>query len=258
MSPFRPFQFGLLAMLLGVPATGLRAVDHTLFDSILKESVTEDGWVDYGRIRRHRAADLAKYLALLAETRVEKLETANERKAFWINAYNAVCVHALIDHGVPASVPKAVFFGTNIFKDLRYKIAGKARTLDDIEHGVLRKEFRDPRIHAALVCGASSCPRLRAEAFDPKRLDAQLDEECKRWVRVGKTKEGKRKNVLDRRKKVFRASKIFGWFIEDFGGDEQGVLNFAKRYMSDADRRFVEKNSVRVEYQAYSWKLNRK
>ncbi|MEM7234256.1 MAG: DUF547 domain-containing protein, partial [Planctomycetota bacterium] len=173
-----------------------------------------------------------------------------------VNAYNALCVQKLIDHKLPKKVPNAVFFGANIFKESTYKVAGKVRSLDDIEHGILRQSFKDNRIHAALVCGASSCPRLRAEAYEGRKLDQQLDEECRRWIRSGLDLKGKRKNYLDRRRNVFYASKIFDWFEEDFGDSTKGVLKFIKKYASDDDRRFLEANRVTVRYLTYDWTLN--
>ena len=244
----------LLAALIEGPR--LDAVDHALFDSILKENVTEDGWVNYKKIRDKRAADLQRYLRQLAETDISKLTSKNDRMAFWTNSYNAVCIQKILDNKIPASVPKALLFGKNIFKEETYRIAGKVRSLDEIEHQILRKQFKDLRIHAALVCAASSCPRLRPEAYDGDRIDRQLDEEAKRWIQRGKTKEGRRKNELNRRTTTFYVSKIFDWFQEDFGGSEAGVLEFVTRFASASDREFLSKNRVRIRYRDYSWKVN--
>ncbi len=75
-------------------------------------------------------------------------------------------------------------------------------------------------------------------------------------MRTGRTKDGKRKNYLDRRKGVLYVSKIFDWFEEDFGGSDKGVLNFVKRYASDSDREFLEKSRVKLKYLTYSWRRN--
>ncbi len=230
--------------------------DHSGWNRVLKATVTDDGWIDYEAIRNKFSRDLKAYLDSIGKASAEELKTDAERKAFWINAYNALCVQTLIDSGLPEEVPHAAFFGQNIFTEQTYRIAGKIRSLEDIEHGILRKEFKDNRVHAAIVCGASSCPRLRPEAYTADDIDRQLDEEARRWVQVGKTKEGERKNYLDRRKAVFYASKIFDWFGEDFGGSDAGVLSFVKRYASDSDREFLETNRVRLKYLTYSWRLN--
>jgi hypothetical protein len=228
---------------------------HARWDRILKANVNPSGWVNYARLAREDRRELKAYLDELASADVSSLGE-KEAMAFWINAYNAVCVQLVLDRGVPAEVPRAVLFGYNIFKDPKHKVAGKARSLEDIEHGILRVEFKDPRVHAAIVCAASSCPRLRAEAYEGDRLDAQLDEECRSWIAVETDRKGERKNRLDRAAKTLYVSKIFEWFAEDFGG-EAGVLRFVGKYASESDREFLEKSRVRLRYLEYRWELNK-
>ncbi len=230
---------------------------HAGWDRLLKKYVTEGGWVDYRRLQARDGAELKAYLKQLAGTNVAELGSRNAQKAFWINAYNAICVQTLIDQKLPEEVPHAFFFGTNIFKLETYKVAGKIRSLDEIEHEILRKRFTDSRIHAVVVCGASSCPRLRPEAFDGARLEAQLDEEARRWISVGKDLKGKRKNYLDRGRKIFYASKILDWYMEDFGDNVAGVRKFIQRYADPQVRQFMTANKVRIKYLDYDWRLNK-
>lgn len=231
---------------------------HELWDGLLKEHVNKAGRVDYTELRRDGSGILRKYLRELARADLSKIRDERELKAFWTNAYNAICVQTLIDHDLPSSVPhsKVPVFGTNIFTERTYEVAGKVRSLDDIEHGILRKLYRDPRLHAALVCGARSCPRLRPEAYTGKDLDRQLEEECRSWVQKETSDGRKRKNRLDRADRVYYVSKILDWFQEDFGGSERGVLRFLKKYSSADDRKFLEENRVRIEYLTYDWTLN--
>ncbi len=231
---------------------------HARWDGLLRKYVTEEGWVDYRRLRREGATELKSYLEQLARTNVAKLGNRDVQKAFWINAYNAICVQTLIDQKLPAEVPHAFFFGTNIFKLRTYQVAGKIRSLDDIEHGILRKKFKDQRIHAVVVCGASSCPRLRPEAYTGSKLNQQMDDEARRWISVGTDKSGKRKNYLDQRRKVFYASKIFDWYMEDFEDSEAGVKKFIQRFATPETRQFMARNKVRVTYLGYDWRLNKK
>ncbi|MBI4605922.1 MAG: hypothetical protein HY721_28490, partial [Planctomycetes bacterium] len=104
---------------------------------------------------------------------------------------------------------------------------------------------------------ARSCPRLRPEAYDGRRLGEQLDEECRSWIQVETTKDGRRKNHLDRAANVFRVSRIFDWYSEDFGEGEEGVLAFLKKHASPSDREHLEKVKVRIEYLPYDWSSNR-
>lgn len=239
-----------------VPAQSAPA-RHARWDRWLKKYVSAAGWVDYTALQKNGLPELDAYLQELAATRLSDLGNPKEEMAFWINAYNTVCIRTLVDHKLPKEVPNTVFFGANIFKEERYEIVGKVRTLDEIEHEILRVKFKDNRVHAAVVCGASSCPRLRPEAYTGDQLDAQLDEEARYWISVGKDLSGKRKNYLDRSGKTFYASKIFSWFQEDFGDSDAGVLQFIKRFATVEDRAFLNQNRVRLRFLDYDWALNR-
>lgn len=261
--PFTFFAMSALALIVGWTAAPSVTAQEATFDNgtwntILETHVDENGWVDYKAVRAKHRDTLKAYIRDLGKASVDKLKSKEEKMAFWINAYNAVCVQTLLDNDIPESVPRAVFFGKNIFKERTYRVGGKIRSLEDIEHGILRKVYKDPRIHATLVCGASSCPRLRPEAYSGEKLNAQLDEESQRWVQVGKDKSGKRKNRLDRASKTYYVSKIFDWFEGDFGRGEAGVLNFLKKHGSKEDAEFLNRNKVRIKYLDYSWKINSK
>jgi len=236
---------------------GAGRLNHADLDRVLRAAVNEAGWVDYGQILRSHAEALERYLALLAATDLAQLTAPGERMAFWINAYNALCLRLLMDHGLPDDVPHAHLFGKNIFTERTYRVAGKVRSLDDIEHGILRQEFSDPRVHAAIVCGASSCPRLRPEAFVGARLEEQLDDECRRWVQSGRTLSGERKNHFDPKTRTLFLSKIFSWFEEDFGG-EAGVRQFVARFADAALQASLREQKVTVRYLPYDWSLNRR
>lgn len=230
--------------------------DHALWDRLLKANVTTEGWVNYANFGGKDAAGLKAYLKALGEADPARLGDANSQRAFWINAYNAVCIQTILDAGVPAEIPHAKFFGKNIFTQRTYRVAGKIRSLDDMEHGILRQKLKDPRLHAVLVCGARSCPGLRPEAYSGEQLDRQLDEEARSWISVEKTEKG-RKNYLDRKTKIFHVSMIFYWYEEDFEDSEAGVLKFVKKYADPADQEFLDKNQVTLDYLEYEWTPNK-
>lgn len=244
-------------LIVGVLSGATAPVDHSPWDRMLKKTVTEDGWVDYQSIQSQWQDTLAGYLQTLATTEVQDLSSQSAKKAFWINAYNAVTIQILVDEGLPDTVPHAVFWGKNIFRQKEYRIAGKVRSLDNIEHDILRKRYPDPRVHAVLVCGASSCPRLRPEAYTADKLDRQMTEEAQRWVREGRNKNGRRKNRLDQAERTYYVSAIFDWFEKDFyGGGQDGVLKFLKKYGSSENRQFLQSHDVNIEHIDYDWSLN--
>lgn len=229
--------------------------EHGLWHNILRETVSPAGWVDYARIATRFATPLADYLQELAGAPAS-FANASVAKAFWINAYNAVCIKTLLDEGLPDEVPHGDLFEKNIFTIERYEVAGELHSLDDIEHRILRSQYGDPRIHAAVVCGASSCPRLRPEAYVGPELDRQLTEECRSWIRSERTKEGAPKNYLDRTRRTYFASRIFDWYEEDFDDSDGGILRFISRHATPADELFMEWNPVGLEFLDYSWQLN--
>jgi len=230
---------------------------YARWDAILRATVSEDGWVDYAAIRESHAAELGAFIREIGDLRLEGMDR-KAQMAFWINAYNAVCIKKILDHDLPDEVPHASFFGTNIFTEETYRVAGRVRSLDQIEHEILRKRFKDNRVHAALVCAASSCPRLRNEAYRGPKLDQQLDEECRRWIQVGRDKRGRRKNHLDRKENVLHVSKIFDWYEEDFGDSDEGIRKFVARFSNQEDATFISRHDPEIEFLPYDWHLNRK
>jgi hypothetical protein len=246
------------AVVLMILVSSLYAgVEHSGWRELLKATVNEEGWVDYRQIRDEYESALNDYIDKLGRVDVNELKGDDEKKAFWINAYNALTIRTLLDEDLPGTVPHAAFFGKNIFKQEDYRIAGKVRSLNEIEHEILRKRFDDPRIHAALVCGASSCPRLRPEPYTGAGIDRQLNEEVRRWLQKGRNKAGRRKNRLDTEANILYVSEIFKWFEEDFdGGGEEGVLAFVYRYVDEETREYMKRHDVKIEHLDYDWSLN--
>jgi len=121
-------------------------------------------------------------------------------------------------------------------------------SLNDIEHGILRKKFRDARVHAAINCASKSCPPLRAEAFTAEKLDAQLDEQMRAFV------NDPARNRIDPAKKELEISEIFKWFEEDFERDAKSVKEFLVRYVPPERAELVR--NAKIRYLDYDWDLN--
>lgn len=164
-------------------------------------------------------------------------------KAFWINAYNLLTVDLIVENPEVRSIKDLGTLLQSPWKAHSWQIAGKAYTLDEIEHGILRK-MHDPRIHMAIVCASLSCPDLRNEVYAPEKLDAQLNDQTRKFL-ANPTKG------LKAGSSGVTLSPIFKWFAEDFGGTE-GVLNFVRKYgpvgSSDKDLN---------DYFDYDWSLNK-
>lgn len=255
-SMLRAFGF-VVAVTLGASPTLAQAPDHTAWDALLKTYVKPGANgvnnVDYAAFKKNSHQDLKAYLADLADVDPTKLGP-EDAYAYYVNLYNAKTIDIVLDH-YPVKSIKDISLGGGLlaavtggpWKAKVVEVNGKALSLDDIEHGILRKDYDDPRVHYAVNCASIGCPNLAAEAYTGDRLNAQLD-------------AGARAYVNDRRGFSFdgdtlTASSIYNWFSEDFGGTEQGVIAHAKKYAAPA---LAEKlNAVTsIDGYEYDWALN--
>ena len=117
--------------------------------------------------------------------------TPNGQLAFWINAYNAVTIAKVIKWKPKKSVRETLFPGvwtsTKFFTTREHIVAGKQLSQDDIEHEILRKQLQDPRIHFAIVCASSSCPKLARFAFSEEHVQRRLEEETRKYIKDRKS-----------------------------------------------------------------------
>src|SRR5262245_61766217 len=185
-------RVAMLVLVLGVRARvagACSSVDqtHARWTALLARRV-DQGRVDYAGLARDDQAALDTYLATLSGTCAADYErwTQAERIAFWLNAYNAFTVRLVLDHYTLASIRQIGWLPLAAFRE-RFipmeDIKGDVISLNDIEHGTLRSEFHEPRIHFALVCAARSCPALRPEAYRGADLDQQLDDQGRTFLR---------------------------------------------------------------------------
>lgn len=233
--------------------------DHAAWTAILNRHV-RGGTVDYAGLRRSGLRDLSAYLRSLESVCRGHFDTwtRDEKLAFWINAYNAYTVKLVLDHYPLRSIrsigllPGAAF--REDFIPLR-ALRGRDLSLEDIGHQILRRQFREPRIHFAIVCASKSCPALRSEAYRARDLEAQLDDAARSFVRDAT------KNRFDAGSRTLRLSAIFDWFHEDFERSAGTVQAFVARHaddeMASAIRAGSERSErVRVEFLDYDWSLN--
>lgn len=238
-----------------LPAQRAPAVDHAPWDSLLRAHVA-DGLVDYDAFAR--SAAFRGYLARLARTDPAALPR-DEQLALWINAYNAYTIQLVVRHGERTSIRNinrtlGVFRGGGPWKEPLAVVGGRRYTLDDIEHGIIRPRFRDARIHFALVCAARGCPPLRGEAYTGARLDAQLDDQGRIFLRESPTK-----NRVDVATRTVYLSPIFLSFrdyIDDFGGSRAAVGRYVARWFEGSERALLLSGDFRVVETPYDWGLN--
>ena len=222
-------------------------------------------YLSAGGIRRAALAGSEEYKKMqelaneLENFDLSSLKTANEKKAFWINVYNALAIHGLVLRGHADT--KSVLDIPEFFARTAYRIGGLDWSLDQIEHGVLRANSKppftfmrtlyrgqrpyalkanevDPRIHFALNCGAKSCPPIAF--YSPDHLDDQLNNavfgflQAESYVQDGD---------------VF-TSKIFDWYKRDF---KPSVREFMLSYTEGELHNALASPDVDILYVPYQW-----
>jgi len=229
----------------------ISAIDHSVFDAQLKKYVDENGDVNYTDWRNNDKQALQTYLESYASADRNKPAALNHQLAFWINAYNALTIHGILDKYPTSSIRNhtAKVFGYNIWKDLKVTVGDAAYSLDQIEHEILR-HMGEPRIHFAIVCASHSCPKLLNEAFDAHNLDDQLAQNATDFF------ANPENFTLDGTK--VKLSSIMDWFGEDFGSNTAEVLESIIDYLPEDDADVISDAdfNLKVSYLPYSWKLN--
>lgn len=215
---------------------------HELFTAVLNEHV-KDGFVDYPAIKNDKR--FTAYLAILADTDPTAIAESNERLAFWINAYNAFTLKLIIDHWPVTSIRDINKRGAGPWQLRWIRIGATTYSLDEIEHEIIRKEFDEPRIHAALVCAAESCPPLRQEAYTGNRLEKQLEENMQRFL------HDPSKNRYDQESNILYLSEVFNWFGSDFGKRHGSALQYVIKSL-----KLSPASEPAVKFLPYNWNLN--
>ena len=257
----RAAALSLLALLAAtLPARAQEeAFDTSAYGRVLEKYVTPSGEVRYAELKRS-PADLESFVEELAavspENRPDLFPTPAARLAYWINAYNAFVIHGVLRAYPLGSVrDMKLGFGLLFFKRAIFVAGGKRYSLDDIEHGILRRQFADPRIHFAVNCASLSCPRIRKEPYRAEVLEEELEEAARRFI-------GNEDNVWMRGDVLF-LSKIFDWYGEDFlnamereGVAQPTLAGYVVRYLPEATAERVRQEKPRIEFYGYNWSLN--
>jgi GH15 family glucan-1,4-alpha-glucosidase len=232
---------------------------------------TRNGRIAYERMKNSNAyREYVEMSYSLKNLDLNELKTRQEKISFWINLYNVIVIHGVIETGIRDSVKEV----RNFFRRIQYQIGDMFFSPHEIEHGILRgnrrspysilKVFRggdkrlqfsiipmDPRIHFGLVCASSSCPPI--DFYTSENLNEALDIAGRTFLNAGGVK-------IDRKSNTVSLSRIFKWYGKDFGKTKADRLRFIAPYMYDEnDKEFLIKNAenLNIHYQDYDWRLNR-
>ncbi len=230
----------------------------------------EQGLVNYRAMKG--SLEYSAYLkkaALLRTFDLSHLKERGDKLAFWINLYNTMVIHGVIDWDIRESVKERNGF----FTRLKYDIGGHLFSLSDIEHGILRGNSRppyglfrpfgrgdprlafavvppDPRIHFTLVCGSRSCPPIGF--YTSEQIEEQLELATASFINSPEV-------VMIPSENLLRISQIFQWYRKDFGGSNTSIIQLLLQYLDAGENRDflgAHQEAVRIRYRDYDWSLN--
>jgi len=262
----------VLALRKAAAEEGNVPFSYDVYAAVLQKYVNDRGLVHYRGLKSDSTSLDAFTVTLeTLDPKIYDQWTDKEKSAFWLNAYNALTLKAIVTHyPIQPTFLASLRFPKNsirqipgVWDQLRFGVMGRQLTLDDIEHEILRKQFNEPRIHVALVCAAMGCPPLRNEPYTGTKLEAQLGDQTHRFL------HNPLKCRIDRQGKRVYLSAIFKWFGADFiktyaadgkfggySGAEGAVLNFLSPHLGEDERRYLVTGTYNIDYLDYDWSLN--
>ena len=235
----------LTAAVAAVAARHSGVPDNAPFDAVLAARARNGGF-DYRGTTGQDRKRLAAYLANLGDARPSEM-TADEKKAFYVNAYNAVAISIALDHYPIQSIRDV----HGAFQKIERRIGGETLTLDAIENKL--RALSDARIHFAIVCVSESCPPLAPRAYTAQGISAELDRQARAFV------NDPRKNAIDRKAGRVALSKIFDWNAKEFVRDGGSVAKYVSKYVNDRETAaWLASAAPAPSYLDYDWALNQR
>lgn len=232
------------------------SVDHSQWQEMLNQYLVTDTpskvhLFNYKAVTKTDHQTLKKYLTSLSEQDPKALTKA-EQKAYWINLYNALTVDLILENYPVKSITKLgeSFFSFGPWDDEAITIDQQSLTLNDIEHKILRPIWKDPRIHYAVNCASFSCPNLAGTAYTAENTETLLEEGAELYVNHPRGVEEKGGE--------WQVSKIYKWYQEDFGGNENALYSHLIQYAApELKARLMDAKAQKadIDYH-YDWSLN--
>jgi len=247
-------------VVVGGGATGqrvpLEAFDHAAFDALLQKHVDDKGLVAYARWKADGAAAgaLDDYLAALGNVDLQAPASKPARLAYWINAYNALTIKAILMKYPTASIQDQVSYlpgGYNVWRDLLLPIDGTKVSLDDMEHKILRK-MDQPLIHFGLVCASRGCPPLRNRAYTPAKVEEELGDNARRFFASPANCRPDQADV------TIHLTQLLDWYGADFAVSRVDRARVLRPYFPSPDKlAWLDDAGLSVEFDLkYDWALN--
>lgn len=209
---------------------------HEAWDKLAQKHISATGKVNYKGFKADKAAFDA-YLQSLADNPIQSSWSRSKKMAYWINAYNAFTIKLIVDNYPIKSIMD--LDGGKPWDRKWIKLGGKTYSLNNIEHDILRPQYKDARIHFAVNCAAKSCPPVWNRAWTASNLNSQLERATKTFINNSKYNSVSAGSAT--------ISKIFEWYAVDFGE----IVAYINKYAN------TKVNSgATVNYKEYDWALN--
>ena len=231
-----------------------KIIQHTAWTQLLRKydhhSKSGVNLFSYNRVSAPDKEKLQDYINYLQSIHIRHYNI-EQQEAYWINLYNAETVNLILRH-YPIKSILSINISPGLFSkgpwDAKLlKISGKAVTLNDIEHRILRPIFHDNRLHYALNCASLGCPNLQRHAFTASRLNSMLDKGAKLYINSYRGAHFSNGKLI--------VSKIYIWYQIDFGGSDVGVIAHLKKYAEPKLRSQLNQVS-HISGSEYNWNLN--
>mgnify|MGYP001611975455 CR=1 FL=1 len=246
-------RLAVAVALIAVTAHAAGAFDHThaRFARVLDAAVKE-ARVDYAKLKA-APAELDGYLKDVAAVPAAEFARWGEadRLALLLNLYNAQTLRLITDRYPLPSIRSIGVLPGAAWRERIVRQGGQILTLSHLENKIIRVDYREPRIHFALVCAAAGCPPLRSEPYVGVRLNEQLDDQTRRFLASSE------KNRFDVATSTLHLSPIFKWYEQDFIAPAGSLAAYVKPFLPEAQRdALADPAKVKMRYTDYDWALN--
>ena len=224
---------------------------HPGLGKVLGKVCDEFGMVDYEELKKDQST-LETYLNLTATVPAEQFDgwTRPQRMAFLLNVYNASTLKLMSDN-FPVKSIKDIGGVRRVWNLKVVRLFGEKYTLSHLENVLIRKQFKSPSVHFALVCGSRSCPPLRKEPYTAEKLEDQFADQAQTFLRDSK------KNYVDLDSKTIFLSPVFSWFREDFGKTDAEVIALVAKHFEAPKRKALAKGGFAIKHTQFDWGVNR-
>lgn len=232
--------------------TNQASIDHSAWQSILDRYLVTDDPSGVNLFRYSVVTDSDKKLLESYLKQAQNIDPRDYRRteqmAYWINLYNALTIDLILDNYPVKTIKKLgglLSFGP--WDDDVARITGQTLTLNDIEHKILRPIWKDPRIHYAVNCASYGCPDLSDQAFTSDNIEKLLDRGAHDYINHSRGVRSQESDLI--------VSSIYDWYIEDFGGNDQTLLDHLMEYAEPDLKRQLARFKGPIDYE-YDWRLN--